>query len=184
MRLHWLDQALLFAYLAGMVGMGLYFARRNRDTEEYFLGGRSFSGWVIGLSMVGTAISSITFLSMPADAFKTTWIRFFPYLLMPFAALLAATFAVPLFRRGRTTSAYEYLEERFGPSIRVYGAITYVLAQLLRISLVLYLVALMLHALTGLEVTTCIVLAGLFVGLYTVAGGIDVRVCRDLDRDA
>jgi SSS family solute:Na+ symporter len=117
---------------------------------------------------------------MPADAFKTTWIRFFPYLLMPFAALLAATFAVPLFRRGRTTSAYEYLEERFGPSIRVYGAITYVLAQLLRISLVLYLVALMLHALTGLEVTTCIVLSGLFVGLYTVAGGIDAVIWTDV----
>ena len=63
MQLHWLDQGMLLLYLAGMAGMGLYFARKNRDTEEYFLGGRSFSGWVVGLSMVGTAISSITFPS-------------------------------------------------------------------------------------------------------------------------
>jgi SSS family solute:Na+ symporter len=180
MRLHWLDQAILLGYLAAIAAMGIYFARRNRSTEEYFLGGRSFSGWVIGLSMVGTAISSITFLSMPADAFKTTWVRFLPYALMPLAALVAARFVIPFFRRGRTTSAYEYLEDRFGPSVRVYGALTYVLAQLLRISLVLYLVALMLHEVTGLDVTTCIVLSGVFVGLYTVMGGIDAVIWTDV----
>lgn len=180
MQLHWLDQGMLILYLVGMAGMGLYFARKNEDTEEYFLGGRSFSGWVIGLSMVGTAISSITFLSMPADAFKTTWLRFMPYALMPLAALIAATLVVPFFRRGRTTSAYEYLEDRFGPSVRVYGALTYVVAQILRISLVLYLVALMLHQLTGLDVSSCIALCGLFVGLYTVLGGIDAVIWTDV----
>ena len=180
MRLHWLDQTILALYGLAVLGMGVYFARRNRDTEEYFLGGRSFSGWVIGLSMVGTAISSITFLSMPADAFKTTWVRFLPYVCMPLAALVAGWLIVPFFRRGRTTSAYEYLEARFGPSVRVYGAVTYVLAQLLRISLVLYLVALMLHELTGFEVTTCILAAGAFVALYTVLGGIDAVIWTDV----
>ena len=180
MALHWLDLVCLAAYLAGVVVMGLYFARKNVDTEEYFVGGRRFAGWVIGLSMVGTAISSITFLSMPADSFKTTWIRFFPYVLMPAAALVAAVFIIPFFRRGRTTSAYEYLEERFGPSIRVYGAGTYVVAQLLRVSLVLYLVALMLQSFTGLDVVTCIVLSGVFVGVYTVIGGIDAVIWTDV----
>jgi SSS family solute:Na+ symporter len=99
---------------------------------------------------------------------------------MPLAALVAARFVIPFFRRGRTISAYEYLEDRFGPSVRVYGALTYVLAQLLRISLVLYLVALMLHELTGLDVTTCIVLSGVFVGLYTVMGGIDAVIWTDV----
>lgn len=171
---------MLVLYAAAVLGVGFYFARRNRDTEEYFLGGRSFSGWVIGLSMVGTAISSITFLSMPADAFKTTWIRFLPYVCMPLAALIAGWWIVPFFRRGRTTSAYEYLEARFGPSIRVYGAATYVLAQILRVSLVLYLVGLMLHELTAIPVTTCLVAAGLFVALYTVLGGIDAVIWTDV----
>jgi SSS family solute:Na+ symporter len=180
MTLHWLDLAMLGLYLAAMAAAGVYFARKNNDTEEYFLGGRRFSGWVVGLSMAGTAISSITFLSMPADAFKTTWLRFLPYALMPLAALVAATLVVPFFRRGGTTSAYEYLEDRFGPSVRVYGALTYVAAQLLRVSLVLYLLALMLHQLSGLDVSACIALCGVFVGLYTVAGGIDAVIWTDV----
>ncbi len=180
MKLHWLDGALLLAYFGGIAALGLFFAKKNQDTEEYFLGGRGFSGWVIGLSMVGTAISSITFLSMPADSFKTYWLRFLPYAFVPIAALFAIVFFIPLFRAQRITSAYEYLETRFGPSIRTYGAATYIVAQLLRISLVLYLVALLLHRLTGLDQTLCIVIAGAFVGLYTVVGGIDAVIWTDV----
>ncbi len=180
MTLHWLDWGMIGLYAGGMLAMGIFFARRNRDTEEYFLGGRSFPGWAIGLSIVGTAISSITFLSMPADAYKTTWVRFLPYICMPLAAGIAAWVIVPFFRQGRTTSAYEYLEARFGPSIRVYGAATYILAQLLRLSLVLYLIALLAHELTGVDVTTCIVVAGVFVALYTVLGGIDAVIWTDV----
>jgi SSS family solute:Na+ symporter len=179
-KLHWLDGVMLALYLVGMAATGVYFARRNRDTEEYFVGGRSLSGWVIGLSMVGTAISSITFLSMPADSFKTYWLRFLPYAMVPVAALLAAIFFIPFFRDGRVTSAYEYLESRFGPSVRVYGALTYILAQLLRVSLVLYLLALMLHQLTGIDERTCILVCGVFVAAYTVAGGIDAVIWTDV----
>jgi len=85
---------------------------------------------------VGTAISSITFISMPADSFKTYWLRFLPYVFVPVAAFLAAWLFVPFFRGSNITSAHEYLEGRFGLSIRVYGAATYILAQLLRLSLV------------------------------------------------
>ncbi len=180
MDLHWLDGVMLGVYLLGMAATGVYFARRNRDTEEYFLGGRSFSGWVIGLSMVGTAISSITFLSMPADSFKTYWLRFLPYAMVPVAAGVAGALFIPFFRRGRITSAYEYLEHRFGPSIRVYGALTYVAAQLLRVSLVLYLLALMLHALTGIDERTCILISGVFVAAYTIVGGIDAVIWTDV----
>jgi len=74
LTLHWLDLTVLIGYLALVAGMGYYFSKKNVTTEEYFVGGRSFSGWVIGLSLVGTSISSVTFLSFPADAYKTTWI--------------------------------------------------------------------------------------------------------------
>ncbi|MCG8592251.1 MAG: sodium/solute symporter, partial [Proteobacteria bacterium] len=180
MELRPLDGALLVAYLAAVTGLGLYFARRNRSTEEYFVGGRRFGGVAVGLSMVGTAISSITFLSMPADSFKTYWLRFLPYAFVPVAAFLAAWVFVPLFRRGRVTSAYEYLEARYGPSVRVYGAATYVAAQLLRVSLVLYLVALLLSELTGLDPVVCVVVSGIFVAVYTILGGIDAVIWTDV----
>jgi len=180
MSLHWLDWAVIAAYLIGTIALGLYFARRNSNTEEYFVGGRRMSGWVIGLSMVGTAISSVTLLSMPADAFKTTWIRFLPYAFVPVAAFIAARWIVPFYRFGRVTTAYEYLEQRFGASIRGYAALTYMLAQLLRLSLVLFLMAVLVSALTGIDEVTAIVGVGLFVALYTVLGGIDAVIWTDV----
>ncbi len=180
MKLHPIDWVCVALYLVGMAAMGLYFARRNTGTEEYFVGGRRFPGWAIGLSMVGTAISSITFLSLPADAFKTYWLRFLPYAFMPVAAALSAWLFIPFFRRGEAMTAYEYLEARFGPSIRIYGAATYIAAQLLRVSFILYLVALMLNSLTGVDETLCILVAGAFVAVYTIVGGIDAVIWTDV----
>jgi SSS family solute:Na+ symporter len=180
MTLHWLDWLCIAIYLATMAAIGIGLGRKNDSTEEYFVGGRRFPGWAIGLSMVGTAISSITFLSLPADSFKTYWLRFLPYLLMPLAAGIAAVLFIPLFRRGEAMTAYEYLEARFGPSIRAYGASTYIAAQLLRVSFILYLVALMLHGLTGVDEVTCILVAGTFVALYTIVGGIDAVIWTDV----
>lgn len=180
MRLHPIDWAFVVLYLLGMVVMGFYFGRKNTSTEEYFVGGRRFPGWAIGLSMVGTAISSITFLSLPADSYKTYWLRFMPYVAMPLAAALAAWLFIPFFRRGDSMTAYEYLEARFGPSIRVYGAVTYIAAQLLRVSFILYLVALMLNTLTGVDEVTCILVAGVFVAAYTIVGGIDAVIWTDV----
>jgi len=180
MTLHWLDWVFVVAYLLATAAMGVFFARKNKSTEEYFVGGRRIPGWAIGLSMVGTTISSLTFLAMPADAFKTHWLRFLPYAFMPVSALIAARVFIPFFRRGEAMTAYEYLEARFGPSVRAYGAATYIVAQLLRVSFILYLVALLLHSLTGLDETTCILVAGTIVALYTIIGGIDAVIWTDV----
>jgi SSS family solute:Na+ symporter len=180
MQLGSLDQLVLFAYMAIVLGMGFYFSRRNVSTEEYFLGGRRFSGWVIGLSLVGTSISSITFIAYPGDAYKTSWLRFLPNLLLPLAVLIAAWLFLPRFREGRATSAYEFLEHRYGPSIRVYGALTFILAQLVRVSTILYLLGLLIQEVIGLEPVTAIWVAGVFVAVYTVVGGFDAVVWTDV----
>lgn len=180
MSLSFPDLLALLAYLLVIMAIGLYFSRKNTNTEEYFVGGRSFSGWVIGLSLVGTSISSITFLAYPGDAYKTAWIRYLPNLMLPVAVFVAAYVFLPFFRRGNTITAYEYLENRFGPSIRVYGALTFIFGQLVRISLILYLLSLLIHELTGLNAETSIVLGGLFVAIYTIVGGIDAVIWTDV----
>lgn len=180
MSLHWLDIVMLVSYMGALLIMGIYFARKNTNTEEYFVGGRSYSGWVIGLSMVGTSISSVTFLAYPADGFKTAWLRFIPNLMLPIGILIAAYFFLPFFRRSKTTSAYEYLEHRFGPSVRVYGAVTFIIGQLLRISIILYLLSLLIHEITGINAMMSILIAGIFVGIYTVIGGIDAVIWTDV----
>ncbi len=175
-----LDAGVLIFYLGGLFAMGLYFSGKNSSTEEYFLGGRRFKGWVIGLSLVGTSISSITFLAYPGDAFKTAWLRFLPNLMLPVAVLITAKYFLPFLRRNNTTTAYEYLEFRFGPSIRVYGAVAFIVAQVVRVSLILYLVSLVLQEITGLDATLCILIAGMVVSAYTIIGGIDAVIWTDV----
>lgn len=180
MGLTLLDIVVLAGYMLAMAGMGIYFSRRNTDTEQYFVGGRAFAGWVVGLSLVGTSISSVTFLAFPADAFKTAWLRYLPSLGLPVAVLIAAVYVLPIFRNRQMTSAYEYLEYRFGSSVRVYGALAFVLAQLFRLSIILYLVSLLMHELTQWDLTLCIVACGVFVAFYTVVGGIDAVIWTDV----
>ena len=175
-----IDAMVMLGYMLLVTAMGIYFARKNTSTEQYFLGGRRFSGWAIGLSMVGTAISSITFLAMPADAFKTTWIRYITYAGLPIAVFIATRWVVAIFRGRNITSVYEYLENRFGPSIRIYGSVTYIIAQLTRISVILYLLALLFHEISSIEIATCIVIVGIFVGFYTIIGGIDAVIWTDI----
>lgn len=175
-----IDGLVVLFYMVAMAIMGLYFSKKNKSTEEYFVGGRSFKGWVIGLSLVGTSISSVTFLAFPADAFKTTWIRFIPNFSLLAVVWIASRFILPFFRRKEITSAYEYLGDRFGPSIRLYGSVTFLVAQFVRVSIVLYLVSLLMHQLTGLDQTACILISGIFVAFYTVVGGIDAVIWTDV----
>src|SRR5262245_25572535 len=179
-RLHSIDVLVLLAYLLAMLGMGVYFSRETVDTEGYFVGNRSFKGWVIGLSMVATSISSITFVAYPADAYKTAYLRFLPNLMLPIAVLVAAYLFLPFFRRGRITSAYEYLEGRFGPSIRVYAAVAFIVGQLFRLSIVLYLLSVVAVEFTGLSLTACILISGLVTAACTVVGGIKGVIWTDV----
>jgi solute:Na+ symporter, SSS family len=174
------DYVVIFLYFAGVTACGLYFAKRNKSTEEYFLGNRSFPGWAIGLSLVGTSISSLSFLGIPGDSFKTSWLRFLVGVTMPVVVLAGAYVFLPFYRRTKTTSAFEYLEHRFGPTTRLYGAITFLFSQLVRIAMVLYLLALVLHELTGMDLWLCVALSGVFVSFYTVAGGIEAVVWTDV----
>lgn len=175
-----LDLVVLGLYLTGMLGVGLYFARKNATTEEYFVGGRSFPGWAIGLSMLGTSISSITFLAFPAAAFQGDWRQLVANLMLPFVAVVAIIVFIPFFRRGQLTSAFEYLEDRFGPAVRVYGTISFILLQLLRLGTVLYLVAIPVGLLTGLDMRIVIIAVGVFIAFYTVFGGIDAVIWTDV----
>ena len=174
-----LDMAVLIVYFVSMTLMGLYFARRAKTTERYFVGDRAFPGWLLGISLFGAMISSITFVGYPADAYKTAYLRYLICITLPVGILIASRFFVPFFRRGQITSVFEYLEGRFGPRTRVYGASMFVLAQCIRISLIQYLVALLMNKITGWDVTICILLGGVVTAYYTIAGGIEAVIWTD-----
>ena len=141
MILHVADLVVIFVYGVVTLAIGLRFSRRNRTTDRYFLGGRDFPGWAIGLSFIGSTISSITFIAYPADSFKTAWLRILPPLAFPLVVLLAAYAFIPFFRGGGIRSAYHYLALRFGPSVSLYAASVYLVMQLVRAATVTYLLA-------------------------------------------
>ena len=176
----WGDLLVIALYFGGITLAGLWFAKRNKSTEDYFLGGRNFPGWAIGLSMVGTSISSVSFLGYPADAYKTTYLRLLPGLTLPLGVLVASYIFLPFFRRGNITSAYEYLEGRFGPGTRLYGAIIFIIQQLVRVGMILWLLSVLINTLTGLSVENSILLAGLFVSFYTIVGGFEAVIWTDV----
>ena len=167
------NYATLFAYLAGMLGLGVYFMRRARDSRSYFLAEGRIPWWAAGISVYATTLSSITVLAMPAKSFATDW----TFLLAPLTILLLAPviirFYLPFFRRLEVASAYEYLERRFSFALRAYASIVFVCFQLGRVAIVTYLPSLALAIVCGLDVVTCVLLIGGLCTVYTVLGGIE-----------
>lgn len=174
-----LDAAAVAIYLVGMLVLGWISARRSATAENYFVGHRDFPGWLIGLSMLGSIISSTTFLALPAAAYVLDWRQLTVNLMVPFVAVLAVVIFIPFFRRGQLTSAFEYLGLRFGRFARLYGTASFIFLQLIRLAQVLFLMSLPMQFITGLPLEIVIVAAGIFVGLYTIAGGMETVVWAD-----
>lgn len=175
-RIGILDWLIIVGYFIGVASIGPIFARRNKSTESFFLGNRAFPSWLLGLAMFATSISSITVVAFPADAFKTAYLRLLPAFMLPVGIFIASKVFLPYFRRSRCTSAFEYLEGRFGPGVRMYAACAFLFGQIMRISTILYLVSLVFQQMTGATPYVCIVAGGLVIAIYTVAGGIQAIV--------
>lgn len=171
-----LDVIAVVIYLVAMLAIGVRGARRTSAAENYFVGRRNFPGWVVALSMLGTIISSTTFLALPAAAYVLDWRQLTVNLVVPFIAIIAVVIFIPFFRRAGLTSAFEYLGDRFGIVARTYGMLSFVFLQLIRVAQVLFLVSLPLQFLTGAPIEWVILGAGTFVALYTVAGGMETVV--------
>lgn len=180
MRMQWVDLVVVGLYFAATLILGLWFSRRNRNTERYYLGGRNFPGWAVGISFIGATISSVTFVAYPADSFKTAWVRLLPNFAFPVVALVAMLLFVPFFRRGTVNSAYQYLRLRFGAPVSVYAALVYLAAQVVRMATITYLLAVLLSNLSGLPVGWCIVVAAGLTGLYTTKGGFEAVIWTEV----
>lgn len=175
-----IDYVVLAGYFLAMVAMGWYFSRREKSTEDFFRGGQRVPWWAAGVSIFGTVLSAITFLSIPAMAYRTDWVYLIGNLCVILIAPVVVYFYLPFFRHLDVTSAYEYLEKRFSLPVRLFGSLSFILFQLGRVGIVLYLPAMTLAAATGIDVVTAIVLMGLLTILYTALGGIEAVIWTDV----
>ena len=174
------DWAFIVLYLAAMLGIGFYFSGKEQGAKGFFLGDGNIPWWAVGLSIFGTAISSITYLSIPARVFATDWTMFFANIAILFVAPIVVWFYIPRFRSMNISTAYEYLEKRFGFALRAYGSLCFMLFQFGRISVVMFLPALALSETTGMNTTTSILLMGGLTTVYTMMGGITAVIWTDV----
>lgn len=174
-----LDLAVVAVYFVGTMVAGFAFSRRSRSVEGFTAAGRSLPGWLTGLSILGTFISSITFLALPAKAYASNWNAFVFSLSIPLATWIAVRWFLPFYRRGAHLSAYEHLEARFGPWARVYASLCYLLTQLARMGTVMYLMALPMSVLLGWDVRAIILLTGISVTVYALVGGLVAVIYAD-----
>jgi SSS family solute:Na+ symporter len=180
--LGWLDWTIIGVYLAGMLAIGFYFWRRSRmgSTSEFFLGSRSIPFWAAGISMFATNTSSISYLAVPAKAFDTDWQYMMSKVVTVFALMAVAFWVIPLFRRLNLVSVFSYLETRFHPTIRMLSSALAILMHVGgRMGVVLFLPALAIGTITGMNVIFCITVIGICTIIYTALGGMKAVVWTD-----
>ncbi|MCC9608947.1 sodium:solute symporter [Blastopirellula sp. JC732] len=174
-----IDVGVLVLYLVCVVGLGAWFYTKSSNPDGYMAASRSMSGWVVGLSIFGTYVSSISFIALPGKAFSSNWNAIAFSISLPIAAWAATRWFVPYYRQGNAVSAYEHLEKRFGTWARTYAAVCYLLTQVARMGSVMYLLALPLHQLLGWNIPMLILVTGGLTTLYTLLGGIEGVIWTD-----
>lgn len=175
-----LDLLIIAIYLLGMIGVGIYFSRKNTNTDQFTKASGHIPGWALGISLYATFLSSNTFLGVPGKAFGSNWNSFVFSLSMPIAAWIAAKYFVPFYRKTGEISAYTHLENRFGPWARTYATVCFILLQLARMGSIFLGIALTLQALTGINVSTIIVVSGICILIYTILGGMEAVIWTEV----
>lgn len=175
-----LDLAIIAIYLLAMVGVGVYFSFKNKNSEQFTTGSGTIPGWAIGLSLYATFLSSNTFLGVPGKAFGGNWNAFVFSISMPFAAIIAAKLFVPFYRKTQEVSAYTHLEHRFGLWARTYAVCCFILTQLARMGSIFFGIALSLQALTGYDMQSIMLVVGVCIVIYTVLGGIEAVIWTEV----
>ncbi|WP_428939903.1 sodium:solute symporter family transporter [Fontivita pretiosa] len=185
MRVPIIDVGILVGYLVLVVGAGAWLARRSGNTASFMAGNRAMPGWAIGLSMFGSYISSVSFLANPGKAFGGDWNAFVFTLCTPIAAIAAVLWFVPFYRRRGSVSAFEHFEHRFGRWARTYAVVCFLLAQMGRMGMILFLLAKgaapLLAALFGAEDAAwlqpaVIIVIGSIMTLNVLLGGMQAVV--------
>jgi len=176
------DYLVMLVYFLILGGIGAYFARKQNNSEEFSLGGRTVRWWAAAISMFATGASAISFMAIPSQVFRTSLIWLLPILIViPLFYFVQAYLLYPLLRRLDIVSTYDYLQQRFHPSLRFLASFQCIAFQTFgRISVVILLPALAISAVTGLDVMISVLLMGIITTLYTTFGGYEAVVWTDV----
>lgn len=194
-----IDWVLIGLYAVLTVALGAYYGRKQKSTQEYFIGNGSMSSFFVGISLFATLLSSISYLSMPGEAAGKGPVNMLTVLALPAVYFFVAYWILPVYMKQRVTSAYELLELKLGVGIRMFGATMFVLLRLVWMSLLIYLSSKALVQMIDTEtlngvlvnrfglsaldegewIQVIAVAAGLVAVIYTSIGGLSAVVMTD-----
>ena len=179
-NLSFIDYAIVIGYVLFILIFGSSFAKKNKSEGNFFVGRGKIPAWAIGMSILATLISSITFIAYPGEGFAHNWIRLVQGLMVPVVLLAIVWFIVPLYRHAIKISAYEYFEKRFGYFARLYSSLAFLFAHFSKMGTVFFLLALVISQMLGISTYTLIWILGITVVIYTMLGGIEAVIWLDV----
>jgi SSS family transporter len=166
-----IDWIILIGTLIFIVGYGVWRTKGSKDVKDYVLGGHNAKWWTIGLSVMATQASAITFLSTPGQAFHDGmgFVQF--YFGLPLAMIIICIVFVPIYHRLNVYTAYEFLENRFDLKTRTLAALLFLIQRGLAAGITIFAPSIILSAVLGWDLRTLNILIGILVIIYTVSGG-------------
>jgi SSS family transporter len=176
-----LDWTVIALYFAVIIGISVFVSKHmGSTTGDFFLGGQKIPWWAAGLSIFGSKLSALTFIAIPAKAYATDWVYIMNNVMVLAIAPVVTFFYLPYFRKFKLTSVYEYLQIRFDKRVKLVGSFTFIVFQLSRLGVVVYLPALVLSTVTGINIFVCIFVTTIITTAYSVAGGIEAVVWTEV----
>lgn len=169
--MHQIDWVILGGTLLFIVSYGVWKTRGSKNVSDYLKGGNEAKWWTIGLSVMATQASAITFLSTPGQAFTDGmgFVQF--YFGLPIAMVIICLVFIPIYHRLNVYTAYEYLETRFDKKTRTLTAVLFLIQRGLAAGITIFAPAIILSAVLGWDLLTLNIIIGVLVIIYTVSGG-------------
>ena len=176
----WIDTAVLVIYLLGVLLAGLYYSKKEMKGKEFFKGDGTIPWYVTCVSIFATLLSPISFLAIPGNSYHGSWIFWWAQLGMLFAIPLTIRYFLPIYSKLEIDTAYHYLQKRFqSGNLRILGALMFIIYQLGRMSIIMYLPSMALAEVTGLDVNMLIVVMGVIAIIYSYSGGLKAVLYTD-----
>lgn len=175
-----LNWAIVFAYLIGNLLLGYVMSRRVKTSEDYYLGDRSAPWWAIGISVIATYVSALSFLGGPAWAYGDGMAALAIHVNYPLVIFIVVAIFLPFFFNSGVASIYEYLERRFGKTSRTVMSLLFLVTQSITAASILTATAVVVTFVTGMDAKTAIWLMIAIVLVYTLMGGMNAVIWTDV----
>ncbi|MEL7450500.1 MAG: sodium/solute symporter [Pseudomonadota bacterium] len=175
-----LNWTILVAYIVSNLVLGAVLSKRVTTANDFYLGRRTTPWWAIGVSVIATYVSALSFLGGPAWSYKESLAVMAIHLNYPIVVFVVITVFLPFFFNSGVASIYDYMEQRFGSTSRLVISSVFLISQTLTSAAILYATALVIEFITGVNVNLCIVIVTIVALIYTMMGGITAVIWTDV----